>query len=143
MDKTILVALGLAETASEAEALATIKAMAGNAAQVEALSKKLHDIEQATELKERDDLIKTGQADGKIPPALVEWAKTQPVVALRAYLAAAPKLTGEKRTEGANVDPVAVITAEERVLCARFRVDPKEYAEHKAKIQTQRAGAAA
>lgn len=81
---------------------------------------------------ERAELIRAERA--KIPDALMSWAQTQPLAALRAYLSAAPAIPGYAEALGQrDADaPAARVTATVRAadaeLSARFRTEPERVA---------------
>lgn len=121
--RTLLTALGLAATATEAEALQTLNSRLGDASNLQrqllsatgqtdvqaALGVVAANAQAATQLsaaqvrlKEMEDeqrtvklnaLIAQGKADKKLTPALEKWAAGQTVEALTAYLEHAPVIT--------------------------------------------------
>lgn len=116
--KNLLKALGVAETATEtdaitalttreapltelttltdkqthAEALAVVRAWQQSAEQVTTLTNRVQELEAAAEKKERDALIEKGLTDKQLTPAMRTWAEGQTVEALKAYLSVAPKI---------------------------------------------------
>jgi phage I-like protein len=116
--KTVLTKLGLQEEATEAqalsavtalqedhaqlialtgkptaaEALAVVRAWQQGAEQVPVLSARVDELEQEKKTAELNALIQQGQEEGKLSPAMLEWAKTQSKESLTAFLSAAPKL---------------------------------------------------
>jgi phage I-like protein len=81
---------------------------------------------------ERAELIRAERA--KIPDALMTWAQSQPLPALRAYLSAAPPIPGYQEALGERdpVSPAARVTptvkAADAELSSRFRNDPERVA---------------
>jgi phage I-like protein len=156
--KTLLSALSLAETATEAEALAALtKVKDGLSAllsltgtktdaealgvisgwktgseKVAALSAEVEGLKTAALSSERDTLIAQGKTDGKLPPALELWAKSQSIESLKAFLSAAPKIGATTVTE--PVSPTAGSPdAALAQAAALLSLDPKKVAELKAK----------
>ena len=124
--KVLLKALGLKEDAGEAEALQALTRMKGAleevvaltgkedaaealgvvrawkeaAEKVEALSKRVAELEAEREAREREALIQAGLKEGKLTKALAEkWAKDVDLKTLKAYLEAAPRIVrlGEEK----------------------------------------------
>ena len=124
--KVLLKALGLKEDAGEAEALEAltrlkgaleeVQALTGKqdaaemlgvvrawkeaAAKVEALSKRVAELEAEQERVEREKLIEQGLKEGKLTKALAErWAREVDLKTLKSYLEAAPRIVplGEAR----------------------------------------------
>lgn len=119
--KSLLLLLGLAETATEAEALAAFQrlqasqaellALAGKptsaealgvfsawraaAGQVETLTAQVAQLRQAESARELETIIASAKAAGKLPPAMEGWARelgTTNLAALRSYVEAAVPL---------------------------------------------------
>jgi phage I-like protein len=156
--KTLLSALSLAETATEAEALAAltkvkdglsallsltgtktdaealgvISGWKTGAEKVAALTAEVEGLKSAALSSERDTLIAQGKTDGKLPPALELWAKSQSIESLKAFLSAAPKIGGT-----AVVEPVSPTAGSPDAALAQaaalLSLDPKKVAELKAK----------
>jgi phage I-like protein len=155
--KTLLTALSLAETASEAEALAALTkvkdglaallSLTGKATEAEALgvisgwkteaekvaaiSTELATLKSAQVEGEKSALIDQGKKDGKLPPALEGWAKGQSVESLKAYLSAAPKIGAAPAVEPSSPqagNPDAAVAQ----AAALLSLDPKKVAELKA-----------
>ncbi len=163
--KSILVLLGLAESASESEAatalakineaLRSLVTLSGKASPAEALgvftgwkaaveqsaklSAKIAELEAASASRELEELIKTGKTEGKLPPALEPWARSVGTVALKAFLEAAPKIGDSEKHEKPTGDQTVTLSATEIEGCKKTGLDPKKYAEHKAKSLAQHA----
>jgi hypothetical protein len=118
--KTLLKALGLKDDATEAEALSAftvissgakslegkvleatgtksvdeafgaIKAGATALGQVADLTKSLETARGELAKRDRDSVISKGVAEGKLTPALKEWAEGQPLEAVKSFLEKAP-----------------------------------------------------
>lgn len=138
--KELLKALGLAETATEAEALAALKArsdegatrLATLTAEVATLKAAAPDpakfvpVDAVTELQaqvaalsatlaknELDDLVEVGLSDGRLNAALEPWARTLTPVALKAYLDKATPIAALKGTQTGGAKPAADGPADE------------------------------
>lgn len=76
---------------------------------------------------ERDALIAANEK--KISPAMLPWAKTQTVEALKAFLAVAPELValGAQPPREPNADAVA-LSESELDICRRLHITPDQYA---------------
>jgi phage I-like protein len=59
---------------------------------VEALSARLESQEKTRTEDEKSRLLEDGEASGQIPPAMVSWAREQPIETLRSFLSVAPKV---------------------------------------------------
>lgn len=154
--KQLLISLGLAETASEADALTAlgrfqaIVALTGKTTADEAagvitawkagaekaveLSTKLEAAEKAAAAKELEDLIATGKAAGKLTPALEPWARTAGLASLKSFLAAAaPVVSTTQHQEPDNGSGGAIqLTREEADVARLMGLDPKKVAASKA-----------
>lgn len=129
--KELLKALGLAEGASEEQALAALKALTeASTAQIAALSAKTPDpakwvplethsqtqnalaaLTAQVEQNERDLLVETALSDGRILPAQEAYWRAQPVTAMKAYLEVAQPVaalggtqTGGNKPEGRSAN---------------------------------------
>lgn len=164
--KSILKALGLPETATEAEALVALQAIqSGNqqvvtltgkssmaealgvlqahkaaAEQVTTLTAKVAELEGQIADGEVTKLIEQGKADGKIPPALVETLTAmgkQNIATLKSYLEHAPKVA----PTGSHTPPGAdggpvTLSVEELAVCKQMGITPEQYKAHAAKQST-------
>lgn len=68
-----------------------------------------------------DDLVKVGLSDGRITPALADWAKEQPIEALSAFLEKATPIAGLSGTQTGGNPPKedkATLTPEEIAVCS-------------------------
>lgn len=155
--KTLFAALSLAEDATEAQALAALTALRDSraaflalsakptdaealgvitgwkteAAKVAALSAKVTELETAKLSGERDGLIEQGKKDGKLPPALEPWAKTQTSESLKAFLSAAPTVVAPPVKEPEKAVALQADAALSQVAQLMGQ-DPKKVAEFKA-----------
>jgi phage I-like protein len=93
--------LTLTSTKTLADALAAIEANAKLPAEVKRLSDVIADRDKADADRDRDALIVTLSEDGKLPPALHEWAKTQSVESLTAFGEGAPVINEENHEQKA------------------------------------------
>ena len=156
--KTLLSKLGLAETATEAEALATLINHLEFRSKVEALSGKSGDealgalaawktgvVELAAKLsaleeKSRDTeltrLIDGAVSEGRATPAqkdsLIAMGKLSPE-ALKGFLAASPKLHKEASKEPSEGGTVVALTAEDRKVAKAMGILEADFAKAKAR----------
>lgn len=68
-----------------------------------------------------DDLVKVGLSDGRITPALTDWAKAQPIEALSAFLEKATPIAGLSGTQTGGKTPEedkTALTPEEIAVCS-------------------------
>jgi HK97 family phage prohead protease len=134
--KSVLVALGLAESAHEsdalaattrlresqrevlaltgkdsfAEALGVLHAWRAGAQQTETLAADVQSLRAQIEQRDRAGMIEQARRDGKLAPTLLAWAEAQPLDTLKSFLAAAPRVVpGTKAIEPAP--PAAAPTA--------------------------------
>ena len=84
--------LGATEKKSAAEALGVVQGWKAAAGQVEELRGKVTAMEKAAEDRERSSLIEKARNEGKIAPALLDWAKSCPLDTLRAFVETAPAI---------------------------------------------------
>jgi phage I-like protein len=138
--KQLATDLGLAETASETEILAAVKALQTGSKRADELATELGKIVADADRREKDDVIRQAKAEGKLPPALEPWANDQSIAALRAYIAAAPKIAGlsQKREPTHPASPGAepftgAANAIEIKGCKLLGVKLEDYLKHKAK----------
>jgi HK97 family phage prohead protease len=147
--KQIAIALGLAETTTEEEALAFAKALAEDgkalkallaavgadshdkalgivtawkaaAEQLEAANAKLAELEQANVARELDALIAKGKADRKLTPALEEWARSVGIDTLKAFLEKAPAIPALAEKGETQVQPTPTTNASDAELIAKL-----------------------
>ncbi len=140
--KQLAETLGLPETASETEILATLKAFQTGSKRADELAKELGKIVASADEREKAEVIRQATAEGKLPPALVGWANDQPIAALRAYIAAAPKLAGitPKREPAGGAAGAAggeavtgALNAIELKGCKLLGIKAEDYLKHKTK----------
>lgn len=81
----------LTERQAPAEALAVLQAWKAGHEKAETLARQLGEVQAQATKAERDALIKQGEADRKLTPAILasDWLKEQTVASLKAYLAVA------------------------------------------------------
>ncbi len=90
----------LKATASETREAAqgVLKAWQEAHTQLADVRQELEDIKESSAKAERDQMIAGAIKEGKLAPALKEWAESQPIDTLKSYLAAAPVIVkGEVR----------------------------------------------
>lgn len=94
-----------------------------------ALRKKIDDGVAAADEEKRTALLTAGNADGRIPPALSDWAKKQSLDGLTEYLEAQKPLAMlAKQVDGKVVSGGADgLTPDELAMCERMNVKPDEY----------------
>lgn len=123
--KLLLAALGLAETATEAEAVAALDALKTQSGQVATLTAEIATLKAAApdpakfvpadavvtmqaqiaaltaqiEKKELDDMIEIGLSDGRILPGMEAWARSLNKAALTGYLDKAQPIAALKGTQ--------------------------------------------
>ena len=159
MLKRLLAALGLQETATEAEALSAVAALKTNVAALTAqvatpdpakfvpmatltalqgenagLASKVAALQAELDGGKVNALIDQGKADGKIPPAMEDWARDlgkKDLAALSAYLDKAPSVIkpGTTQTGGKSGggEGAAALSAEQQKVCELLGVDPAAY----------------
>ena len=95
--------------------------------QVEALTKELEAIKAERQRERLERLIEKGQAEGKLTPAMLSWARSLTPEALEAFLEVAPRVLNTQPV----VEPQKVsktwhqLTGQERVQL--FQENPEEY----------------
>lgn len=155
--KQLLAALGLPEATSEADAIAAVADLKAKAdavqAEVVALKAKVADpakfvpVEAVTQMqgqiaaltakldgKERDALIEEGLSDGRINPALADWAAAQSVDDLRAYLDKAPAIAALKGMQSDGITAArgaAQPSDTDLVVCRALGLTPEQFARAK------------
>lgn len=113
-----------------------------------AANKKLTDIEAANaaekaanEITKRDELIATALNDGRLVPKLKDWAATQSLAALNAYLESAPVIIGDtlqhEKDKGDQGTGEHGLTKEDLAMCSSQHIDPKVFAEQKQKLSAK------
>lgn len=151
--KELLIALGLAATATEGEALAAVAALKAKASEgdtrVAALTAEVTTLKAAApdpakfvpvdavaELQaqvaalsatlaknELDDLVETGLSDGRLNAALEPWARTLTPVALKAYLDKAPAIAALKGTQTGGIPAAGDGPADEAAAQAAYKTN--------------------
>ena len=125
------------QVAALSEQVATLKAAAPDRAQYvplavyqEALA-ALKQAGESAETAELSALIEKGLTDGRIPgEQTVAWLKSQPLDAVRRYLADAPVLAALKSTQTAGRhegEKPAALTEEQRTVCALMGIPETEF----------------
>ena len=123
--KLLLAALGLAATATESEAVVVLDAIKSQSGQVATLTAEIATLKAAApdpakfvpadtlvamqtqiatltaqiDKKNLDDLIEVGLSDGRILPAMEEWARSLNAAALKGYLDKAQPIAALKSTQ--------------------------------------------
>ncbi|MRR15691.1 MAG: hypothetical protein EG826_04455 [Deltaproteobacteria bacterium] len=114
-NKGVLTALGLAETATEAEITGTIMAMKQSHTQVGALAQELAALKTTIGVKDAADAVALAMKDGKITPAQKEWADEyakRDLEGFKVFVAKAPtvvvmgKIVGEDKKPEDALDDV-------------------------------------
>lgn len=153
--KTLLAALGLAETATEAEGLAALSALKAQhstsvaalksqkpdpAAYIEvaafsAVQAELATLKASQRTAEVAALMAEGLADGRILPAAEVWAKElgeKDIASLKAFLATAPKVAALQGTQTGGHAPtqkdVQSLSESQLAACRAIGVDPVQFA---------------
>jgi phage I-like protein len=156
--KDLLKALGLPETATEAEALAALSALKANhtaaltsaavpdsakyapiatlsavQGELATANAKLAALTAERQSAEVDAVVTEALTAGKLTPATKDWAtglgKTD-LVALKAFIAAAPVVVkpGETQTNGQGGNGTAALSADQRKVCAQLAINPDDFA---------------
>ena len=108
-------------------ALAAIEANAALPAEIVELSAKLSAYESANLTRDRDALIETLSKDGKLPPALHTWAKTQTLESLNTFGQSAPVLGAVATPAGTPpTDNTVTLSAEDEYMLAQFGIETEE-----------------
>lgn len=161
--KTVLAALGLSETATEAEALAKLQAVLATSAsvaqlsaltgkpaptealgvitawkaaadQVPALTQRIGELESKERAGEIDALLSAGKKAGKVPPAYEAVLRQMPVAQLKAFLDVAVPVPGARpATERPAASGAVGLTAEERRFAELTGTSLEEVAKAKAR----------
>lgn len=114
-NKSVLTALGLAETATEAEITGTIMAMKQSHTQVSTLAQELKAMKDAMAVKDATDAVAVAMKDGKITPAQKPWADEyaqRDIEGFKVFVAKAPvvvvmgKVVGEEKPAEGALDEV-------------------------------------
>jgi phage I-like protein len=115
-------AIAAASIATPDSALKVINDLNG---QVAALTERLDG-------NDKDALIAAAKSEGKLSPAMEDWAKEQPVEVLKSYFKSAPAiaaLTGKQsQTQQVDDDGNPVLTEQQLAVCTQIGADPAEYA---------------
>lgn len=152
--KELLKALGLAEGASEEQAMAALKALTeASTAQIAALSAKTPDpakwvpmethsqtqnalaaLTAKVEQNERDGLVETALSDGRILPAQEAYWRAQPVTALKAYLEVAQPVAALGGTQTGGAAPAgsqsSTLDENQLAVCRALGVKPEDFAKN-------------
>lgn len=103
--------------------------------QVVALQADFNALKTSVEAGKKEALITTALSQGKLAPALKEWAESLPVEALSTYLEKAPAmaaLSGEPQAKGDPEQKVAALSAAEQAAARALGMTEAEFmAEHK------------
>lgn len=123
------------------EALAVIQAWKVGFDRAVELTAKLEAVETAARASELDTLVKQGSSEGKIPPAMLEWAKSQSVESLKAFLSVAPALVIAPKTDNAPAPKSdasgkseIVLTSEEKTMAKLMSMDPAKVLARKIEV---------
>lgn len=116
-----------------------IEAMAETASRAEAAERKIAKLEADAESAKLEKVITEGVAAGQLKPAQLEWARTQSMASLKAYLKATPPMFAP-REQPALQDIKAAATEEpgkdgltdaERKICALTGTTAESYLKQK------------
>lgn len=155
--KQLLMLLGLADTATEAEAIAKIKALLSPAnaaantataasvdmskfvpvAAVQELQTKVAELHAANAKRDTAELVATAVAEGKLhTPQLQAWAASLAPDALRVFLASAPAIPAlaSMQTQAAanQQTPAGTLNDAERQVCTRLGLTDQQFIAAKA-----------
>jgi len=104
--------LRLTEAATPHEALGVVLAWKRARDEVETLARRVAELEEVIRTRDVEELVRTGLAEGKLTPALEEWARElgrRDVELLRGYLRAAPRFVASAVPQ----EPPAEVTPEQ------------------------------
>jgi len=153
--KGLLILLGLAEGASEQDAMTrvqnlfvltgqnslegvmgTLQAWKQSAQQVTVLSGRIAELETAQLNGERNLLIASALTEGKLTPALEPWAKDAPLDSLKAYLSAVTPIVNTKSATmpAENLESTTLSQAEKDTM-KLFGVSSDKYLESRKSLQ--------
>lgn len=97
-------------------------------ADLAALRKTVDDEKAAADEAQRKALLTAALTDGRVPPALKEWAEKQPLAALTEYLdAQKPLALLTTQADGKPTDGSHGLTPDELAACKRMNVKPEDY----------------
>lgn len=98
--------------------------------QVVALSNEFAQFKQGVEADKKQDLIQVALSQGKLAPALKDWAESLSLAALTAYLDKAPAiaaLNGEKQATANPNENMAALSAEDKAVAKMLGLTEAEY----------------
>lgn len=98
--------------------------------QVVALQADFNALKTSVEADKKEALITAALSQGKLAPALKDWAQSLPVEALSAYLEKAPAmaaLSGEPQAKGDPEQKVAALSAAESAAAKALGLSEKDY----------------
>lgn len=121
--------------APEEDLGAAVRALKLSADAAAALKTELAELKSKAETAERDGLIARLSEEGKLPPALHEWARTQPIKSLEVFGAHAPALTSDKAPPAGPSTEVVVLSEELKKALAAQGMSPEEYVKTKADMK--------
>ena len=132
-----------AKLAEKEQSVAALSTQVGNpdpakfvpVEQVAALQADFNDLKASVETDKKDALITAALSQGKLSPALKDWAKSLSVEALSAYLEKAPAMAALSGEPQAKTDPdqniVALSAAEQAAARALGMTEAEFIKEHK------------
>ena len=132
-----------AKLAEKEQSVAALSTQVGNpdpakfvpVEQVAALQADFNDLKASVETDKKDALITAALSQGKLSPALKDWAKSLSVEALSAYLEKAPAMAALSGEPQAKTDPdqnvVALSSAEQAAARALGMTEAEFIKEHK------------
>jgi phage I-like protein len=158
--KTVLKALNLGETETEAVALSAVNGLQNNERQVltltgkgtlpeaigvltawkasadtvATLSARVTELETEKSTQALDGLIALGKAAGQISPAFEPAARGMGIVALTAFLEHAPKLVATAGEKQPDAPAASALSEAELAVCKQTGTDPKVFAARKAEL---------
>ncbi|BBF06618.1 hypothetical protein CHBNIII7_05010 [Haemophilus influenzae] len=132
-----------AKLAEKEQSVAALSTQVGNpdpakfvpVEQVAALQADFNELKTSVEADKKAALITAALSQGKLAPALKDWAQSLSVEALSAYLEKAPAmaaLSGEPQAKGDPAQNVAALSAAEQAAARALGMTEAEFmAEHK------------
>ncbi|MGL4442644.1 MAG: phage protease [Alsobacter sp.] len=112
-----------------------IRALKIKADSADGLNAKVAELEAKAVNGERDALVKTLSESGQLPPALHEWARTQPIESLKVFGEHAPKLVADKAPSSPSTEPV-ILSDELKKALAVQGMSEADYLKTKADMKS-------
>jgi len=118
--------------ATEGQALGTVSAWKASHEKVAELNAKMQKIEADAAAVEVKALTDGAIKEGRAAPALRDWLLSQTPESLKAFIAASPPMHKAAREPEHKTDSTT-LSAEEQEVCRKMNLDPKKFLEGKQK----------